>query len=155
MDTTFEAIVSLLSEQNVAYRLILHENMPERQVMNANGLALHQGAKSLVLTTDKGPLLIVLAGDRRLDLKKLQSICQLKQVRLATNGEIKSLMGCEIGSCYPIGNVIGLQTIVDASFMDNETIFFNPGVPDKWITMSLKDFMRIVNPMIISTAQPQ
>lgn len=71
---------------------------------------------------------------------------------MATNQEIISLMGCEIGACYPLGNVINLETHVDISLAKNATIFFNPGVEDKWIILSWNDFIELAHPKLIDVA---
>lgn len=148
-----EVIYNLLKSKQIAYETIIHRpDQTEAQVMDENGLALHQGAKSMVLKADDAFLLVVLAGDRRLDLKKAKQLFYRKKVRLATNEEIRGLMGCGIGSCYPIGSVIGLETYVDTSFADNAEIFFNPGVADRWIQMRWKDYEGLVKPDLISVA---
>ncbi len=155
MNNPSELIYNLLRDQKIAYETIVHDkDQTEEQIMNQFGLTLQQGAKSMVLNGDDAFHLIVLAGDRRLDLKKAKHELGIKnKIRLATNEEIKRLMGCEIGSCYPIGAIIGLKTFVDTSLSQNETIFFNPGVADKWVKMSWNDYAHLVKPDLISVSQ--
>lgn len=151
-----KAIYELLDKSQISYSTIQHSaGLTEEEVMAQNGLSLHQGAKSMVLKGDDSFLLVVLAGDQRLALKKAKDVLEQRKVRLATNDEIQGLMGCSIGSCYPVGRVIGLDTFADTSITDNETIFFNPGVPDRWVKMRWSDYSDLVKPKIISVAQDQ
>lgn len=153
MTNPTEIICNLLKDKGMPYQTIVFGvGETEGQVMAQNSLNLHQGAKSMVLRADDSFLLVVLAGDRRLDLKKAKQVFDKKKIRLATNEEIQGLMGCGVGSCYPIGSVIGLETYVDTSFTDNTEIFFNPGVADRWIKMSWKDYEGLVKPDLISVA---
>lgn len=147
----FQLICNFLNERGVNYDILQHEDgLEEMQVMERCGLTLHQGAKSMVLKNpDESYALFVLAGDSRLDMKKIGS----KKTRLAKNEEIIGLMGCEIGSCYPIGSLVGLTTYVDSSIRDNETIFFNPGVPDKWVKLRYADYVAVVNPQYVDVSK--
>lgn len=150
----YNSIFQLLHERNIPFKVIdWEQGIGEERVMEENGFVLHQGAKSMVLKTDDGFLLVVLAGDKRLDLRKVKDFFEIGRARLATNDEIKALMGCEIGACYPIGELIGLKTYVDSTLADNEEIFFNPGVFDKWFLMSWENFVRLTSPEIIAVAK--
>lgn len=155
MNNPSELIYNLLHDQGIVYETIVHENnYTEEQTMDQHGLSLRQGAKSMILNGEDAFHLIVLAGDRRLDFKKAKHELGIKnKIRLATNEEIKRLMGCEIGSCYPIGAIIGLKTFVDTSLSQNEIIFFNPGVADRWVKMSWNDYAHLVKPDLISVSQ--
>ena len=101
MNSPYTSIVKLLQERAIPFKVIdWEEGSSEEDVMKKNGLVLHQGAKSMVLKTEDGFLLFVLAGDRRIDLKKVKDFFEIGKVRLATNDEITVLMGCGIGACY-------------------------------------------------------
>ena len=152
MSNPYQKILSLFKEQHISYKeLSLYKNRYEH-VLQEHNLLLHQGAKSLVLKGNEMFFLVVLAGHRRIDLKKTKKVLGSNQLRLATNQEILSLMGCEIGACYPFGSIIDLETYVDTSLAENATIFFNPGVINKWILLSWNDYVGLTHPKLINIA---
>jgi len=101
--------------------------------------------KSLLIKTNNGFVVAVLPGDKRLDAKKLKQELNAKDMRFARPEEVKEVMGCEIGACYPFGNLIDKKIIVDPALAENETVVTNPGVHDKTIKMKWADFASAVD----------
>ncbi|MBU3979242.1 YbaK/EbsC family protein [Patescibacteria group bacterium] len=154
MKNAYEKICKLFDNNNLSYEILIHDKgASDNQLLNKFQLRLHQGVKSMVLKIGDHFSLIVLAGDCRLDMKKVKKYFNENHIRLATNEEITPLMGCGIGSCYPIGNIIDMQTYTDNSLSNNKTIFFNPGVPDKWIKMAWEDYIKITRPQMIAVSE--
>lgn len=149
MQKPFNAIVELLNKNHIQYDLFEHEPVfTSEQAAKVRNESLRQGAKSLLLKTKNGFLLTVLHGDKRLDSKKLRQNLSIKDFRFATPEEVKNIMGCEIGACYPFGNIINLRTIVDRTLTENKFIAFNPGLHNKSIRMKYADYYVIAKPEI-------
>lgn len=145
----FEAIVHLLEDAHIQYDQLEHEPVyTSEQAAAVRGLSLRQGAKSLLFKTKHGFVLVVVLGDRRVDSKKLKKYLGVSDVRFADPEEVKEQMGCEIGSCYPLGVIAGLRTIVDRSLGANDVISFNPGRHTVSIKMRYADYRSIANPEI-------
>ncbi len=73
--------------------------------------------KSLIFLADGAPLLVLVAGDRRADVKRLRGELGLstKRLRIATAGEVMAETGFEVGGVPPVGHRVPLRTLVDAS----------------------------------------
>jgi prolyl-tRNA editing enzyme YbaK/EbsC (Cys-tRNA(Pro) deacylase) len=73
--------------------------------------------KSLVFLADGQPLLVLVAGDRRADLKRLRAELGLskKRLRIAQPDEVRSLVGFEVGGVPPVGHQPRLRTLIDDS----------------------------------------
>jgi len=150
----FQVIIDLLNQKEIKYELVQHPPVFTcEQAANIRGTTLHQGAKTLLLKVDTNFILAVMPGDKRLDSKKLKSYLHAKNLRFATPDEVKNQMGCEIGACYPFGNVIDIEMVVDPSLSQNQQISFNPGVHDRSIIMKYPDFISIVSPKIVDIVQ--
>lgn len=150
MKNPFEVIVQLLESEKVAYQLLEHEPVyTSKQAAEIRGARLAEGAKSLLLKANKEFILVVLPGDQKLDSKKIKTIMGTKKLRFATPEEVVDIMGCEIGACYPLGNILEMRTFVDPKLGRNETIWFNPGLHDKTIRLSWIDYERLVQPEIL------
>jgi Ala-tRNA(Pro) deacylase len=61
-------------------------------------------------------------------------------------------MHCEIGSCYPFGNLIGILMIVDESLSKNESISFNAGLHTRSVILPYADYERAVSPELADIA---
>lgn len=145
----YKEIIKLLDANHVEYNIIDHEPVyTSEQAAKIRGLSIDEGAKSLLLKSEKCFSLAVLSGSKKLDSKEYKLHIKAKDLRFATPDEVKTVMKCEIGACYPFGNLIGLETIVDAGLLENEFISFNPGQHDKSIRVKSSDYSRIVNPSI-------
>lgn len=73
--------------------------------------------KSLVFLADGHPLLVLVAGDRRADLKRLRAELGLskKRLRIAQPDEVQTLTGFEVGGVPPVGHEPRLRTVIDDS----------------------------------------
>ena len=71
--------------------------------------------KSLVFLNEGIPLLALVAGDRRADVKRLRAVLGLskRQLRIAQPSEVLGLTGFEVGGVPPIGHSEPLRTLVD------------------------------------------
>jgi prolyl-tRNA editing enzyme YbaK/EbsC (Cys-tRNA(Pro) deacylase) len=88
----------------------------------AAGCELGQIVKSLVFYDDRGPVLVLCAGDRRVDTTSLG-------VRRATADEVRETTGFAIGGVPPIGHDRPLRTLVDASLRRFDTVWCAAGTP--------------------------
>jgi len=67
-------------------------------VAEALGLPASQVYKTLVVVRERGkPLLVMIPGDRELDLKRLAKAIGEKKLRMATHKEAESLTGLQVG----------------------------------------------------------
>lgn len=141
MEKPFEKIRALLDERDIDYTLLEHEHIhTSEDAARVRGTSMSEGAKSLLLKMEDEFVLVVIPGDKRLSIKKLRHYLNIGRGRFAHPQEVVETMGCEVGSCYPIGSVASLRTIVDPSFESNDHISFNPGVHTKSIDMRWSDY---------------
>ncbi len=146
-----QEILDLLKKSGVPYRVIEHEPVyTSEQAEAISGLSLSQGAKVLLLSAENQFVLAVLPGNKRVDTKKVAQYLGVKRVRFATEEEVKRVMHCDLGACYPFGSIIGVRTIADPLLHQEEIIAFNPGVNDQTIIMGSTDYLKIANPEIQS-----
>jgi Ala-tRNA(Pro) deacylase len=154
MSTPYEKIISFLKQHNVTFEEIEHKPVyTSEQAAKVRGMSMESGAKSLLLKTEKDFVLVILPGNKRLDSKLLKSYLSVKNIRFATPEEVENVMGCQIGACYPFGNLIGIRTLMDKSMTDCKEIFFNPGVHNKSIKMKLIDYQELVHPELVSVSE--
>lgn len=145
-----QAIRDLLSEHSIHFREYEHEPVhTSDEAALVRGKPPEHGAKSLLLKGSDGEyVLAILPGSERLDTKKLRRHLGVKSMRFATPTEVIEKMHCEIGSCYPLGCVVGLRTVVEQKLLTFAEIDFNPGSHSHSIAMSPQDYVAIQKPEI-------
>lgn len=153
MKSPYADIFQLLQDSNIQFESFEHEPVfTSEQAAAVRGLSADEGAKSLLINAEGKHVLVVLPGNKKLSSSKLRKVLGVKDARFATPEAVRENMGCEIGSCYPLGNVCGLQTYVDESLGQNEWISFNPGKHDVSIRMRYDDYIAVCAPNIVDVS---
>jgi prolyl-tRNA editing enzyme YbaK/EbsC (Cys-tRNA(Pro) deacylase) len=92
------------------------------EAAEAIGVEVGQIVKSLVFTRNGDPVLVLCAGDRRVDAKRLN-------LSRANADEVRAVTGFSIGGIPPLGHDSEIETIIDASLRRFETVWAAAGTP--------------------------
>ena len=95
----------------------------------AIGTELGSIVKSLVFLADGKPVLVLVAGDRRADIKKLTRVLEAKKVKIADADTVRAETGFAIGGVPPMGHHAPLPTLIDRSLGRFETVYAAAGSP--------------------------
>jgi len=143
----YERIVDYLQSRDASYDVMTHDPIvTSADAATARGTDLSQGLKCLLLQTDEQHVLAVIPGDAKLASKEVRHTYNTKEVRFAKPETVQQIMGCEVGACYPLGNLIDVTTVFDAHVADLETVVFNAGRHDTSIRMAGTALMNAVTP---------
>ncbi len=93
---------------------------PEAAV--AVGCEVGQIVKSLVFLRDGGPVMVLCAGDRRVDAHRLG-------LGRASADQARAATGFSIGGIPPIGHDADLETLIDGSLRRFDTVWCAAGTP--------------------------
>jgi prolyl-tRNA editing enzyme YbaK/EbsC (Cys-tRNA(Pro) deacylase) len=93
-----------------------------REAAAAVGCEVGQIVKSLVFVRGEQPVIVLCAGDQRVDADGLG-------LRAATADEAREATGFAIGGIPPLGHDRGLETIVDDSLDRFDTVWCAAGTP--------------------------
>jgi len=139
-------LLELFSREGVEYQLYEHEPVyTSEQASKARGVELKTGVKALVLKTNEGKFVLAdTAADRRLDLKKLQTLASTSKLHFASREEVLSVTHCEPGSVHPFGSLFGIPTYLDRSVIENEFVDFNIGVLTRSARIRADDLRRLL-----------
>jgi len=152
-----EKIVGLLKENEYWYEAFEHEAVrtSEEAARVRPEYTMNQGAKALILKAyfadGERFVMFVFPADLKLDSKKAAGAIGAKKIRFATEEEVSQITnGVELGGVPPFGNLFNIEVVVDPSLFRNEKIIFNAGDRRFSVAMMSEDFIRLVNPKIIS-----
>jgi len=153
--TTQEVIMAVsprlkacLKDAGVSFTAATHPVVyTAQEIAAAQHVSGRQLAKSVLITTDRGPTLVVLPATQLVDLKKLKRILNAKRLGIGRESDIRSLFpDIEVGAMSPFGNLYGVPVVVDESLADVGEIVFNAGSHTDTIRMRYQDFERLVKP---------
>ena len=110
---------------------------------DALGVDLGSIVKSLVFLVDGEPVLVLVAGDRRVDPNKLKTLSEARRVMIADAERVRSETGFSIGGVPPVGHQRQMPTWIDASLGRFETVYAAAGHPRAVFPIAFELLVRI------------
>lgn len=110
-------------------------------VQVACGCRAEQVLKTLVLAGSR-PALVVLPGDRRLDLRALTVCSADAPLRFATRSEVPAITGQEVGTLSPFGGFDGLRRLADVRIRDLDVVIAGSGEQRVLLRLAGAEFAR-------------
>jgi len=146
----FEKVIKLLKDNKINYQLFEHEPVyTSWEAARIRSSSLKEGAKALVFMADGKPIMIVVPGDRKIEVKRFKKIFKIDDLRMATPQEVETVTdGIKVGAVHPLGNLHGLPVYVDEALGENKEIIFNAGLHTKSIKVLYKDYYQLINPIL-------
>lgn len=97
----------------------------------AQAVGAPQGSivKSLIFLADGAPVLVLVAGDQRADIKRLRAELGLskRRLRIARPADVLAQTGFEVGGVPPVGHQPPLRTLIDRTLGRFETVWAAAG----------------------------
>jgi Ala-tRNA(Pro) deacylase len=153
--STLSKILSLLETAHCPYVLLQHAPVGETAAASrVRGHDLREAAKSLVLeVTERGSgnkryYLVVVPGDKKVDLKFLKTVVNARRIQLAPEEKARELTGCVMGAVPPFTFNDDLTVILDMTISETERVVFNAGELYLSIMMKTVDFLKIIRNQI-------
>lgn len=95
-------------------------------------------AKTLSFMVDNTPILVVMAGDTKIDNKKFKENFHTK-AKMLTSQEVESLVGHAVGGVCPFGIKDGVKVYLDESLKRFETVFPACGSSNSAIELTIEE----------------
>ncbi len=87
------------------------------------GVSVGQIAKTILLMVDEAPVVVVISGDRRVDLKKVRALRGGRKTRLAGPEDVAARTGFAVGAVSPVALPEGIPVYIDRSLRRFATIY--------------------------------
>lgn len=115
------------------------------------GVPANQVYKTLVVVRKQGrPLLVMIAGDRELDLKLLAKAVGEKKLRMATYREAESLTGLEVGGISALALLNqGFDVYIDRAAIELKRVLVSGGCRGINLGMTVEDLIRVTKAKVI------
>jgi len=148
-----------LESQRVTYRT--HEFSPEirsaADLATALGVPAAQVFKTLVVLRERGrPLLVMIPGDRSLNLKALAKAVGEKKLSMAAHREAEALTGLEVGGISALALMHkGFQVYADKGMLDFPEVYVSAGTRGTNLGLSPQDLIRVTRARVVEVAELQ
>ncbi|MGQ9515036.1 MAG: aminoacyl-tRNA deacylase [Thermoproteota archaeon] len=125
------------------YRFIWkEETVHTKDASKATGIDLHRITKNLVCQTAEGEyVLLIIPGDRRVNLKLAADALMTKNVSLLAPEEAEKITGYPPGGTPSIGHKLRMRVVFDSCLLDLEKVFCGGGSRDRLLELRVKDIL--------------
>lgn len=93
------------------------------------GVEVGQIAKSIVFASDGEPVLVIAAGDHRVDVEKAARVAGVDRLDRADADLVREATGYPIGGVPPLGHARPLRIVIDESLRRFEVVWAAAGTP--------------------------
>jgi len=122
------------------------ETVHTSDAYRAKGIELNRIKKNLVCRTSDGRFaLLVVPGDRTVNLQSAAQLLGAKNIRLLAFEEAESISGYPPGGTPSIYHKTPLQVVVDTQLLTAETIFCGGGARNRLLELRTSDILKLTN----------
>lgn len=133
---------------------IYTEHLPTAQAAaDALGVELGRIAKSILLMAGGKPVLVVTAGDRRVDRQKIKALLNRGKVVVASADEVLTVTGFVAGGVAPLGLAGPIQVLLDESLQRFPAIWAGGGIPEALLRIRVPDLPRATGGLFADVAK--
>lgn len=145
-----ERLRAFLDEAKVPYTVMKHPTVyTAQEIAAAQHVPGRQLAKSVLVNTDRGPVLAVLPAIFRIDLKRLKSATGARTLTIAKEPDVKAAFpDVEVGAMSPFGTLYQVSVVAEHSLESEESLVFNAGSHTETVKMRTRDFLALVKPKV-------
>nr|MBC7244792.1 aminoacyl-tRNA deacylase [Chloroflexota bacterium] len=133
-----------------------HEFSPEirsaEEVAQVLHLPVSQVYKTLVVVRERGrPLLVMVPGDKSLDLKLLAKQVGEKKLRMATHREAEALTGLQVGGISALSLLHkGFEIYADAAILGLSKVCISAGCRGINLSLSPRDLLQVTGARLVN-----
>ncbi len=120
-----------LDSKHIEYK-VLHLTTRASSVQDVKrlyGCSLKQILKTLVLISNKEPVVAVVQGNKEVSLENIKALFNLSILRFATPKEVQDSTGYVIGGVSPFGLPENVKKVIDTPVFDEPLVNMGGGTP--------------------------
>jgi prolyl-tRNA editing enzyme YbaK/EbsC (Cys-tRNA(Pro) deacylase) len=144
-----------LNATNVNYTLLAHDliiRSAQEGVEQGFGELVNM-APTFILRSETGYLAAIIRGDTRLSYKKIRRKLKLKNLCLATPGQVRQATGSEVGHVSLLN--AGVATIIDSRLTELDTIYGGCGIPCCTLKINPGDLIALTRAQVFDFTEPK
>jgi Cys-tRNA(Pro) deacylase len=123
-----------------------------QEAADALGVQPGQIAKSILLTADSGYGLFVMAGDVRVDSKKVKPILGRKP-KMADPEEVERVTGYKVGGVCPFNLAVEVPIFLDESMKRFDVVYTAAGTANSALPITFEQLQTITGGTVVNAAK--
>ena len=147
-------------DEYLKHHKIWHRVIPKQETVHtadaakATDIELHKITKNLISVTDTGEhVVLIVPGDRRVDLKRAAKELGVKNVRLKPFDEAETLSGYPPGATPSLCYRTKMRVVLDNELTEMETLFCGGGARDRMLEVRVQDVIRLNDAIVASISK--
>lgn len=142
--------IDYLKSRNIEFKIIHLDEVPKtaQDIERIYSCPLHQVLKTLIFIGEIEPVIIVLPGDKRVDIEKLKEVARQKSFRMAKPDEVKEITGYTIGGVSPFCIEKNVKKIIDENVFKTKIVNIGSGKAEIGIEMNSEELKKAWNGII-------
>jgi Cys-tRNA(Pro)/Cys-tRNA(Cys) deacylase len=146
------SLEAYLNENHIWHRFVeKQETVHTANASQATGIDLHRITKNLVSITDTGEhVVIIVPGDRRVNLKEATKALGVKNVRLMPFDQSEPISGYPPGGTPSLGFKTKMRVVVDKQLEGFETFYCGGGSRDRLLEVRFADVVKLNGALVAS-----
>lgn len=150
-----ERLEAYLRERGIEFRILRFEK-PTASVEAAEkrlGVDRRKIIKSVLFLDDRGsPVLAIVTGDRKVDVRKLAKACGASFVRIAPPVKVLEVTGYTAGALPPVGHKEPIRTFIDPEVMSREKVYGGGGSINALLEIDPKKILELTGARVAEIA---
>ncbi|GMU21801.1 MAG: hypothetical protein AMXMBFR13_18900 [Phycisphaerae bacterium] len=149
-------MAELLEREHINYDLDVHpQAFTAMELARVEHVSSHQVIKPVIIEADGRLMMCALPADHRLEIAEVKEALGAREVRLLSESELPRVCAdCELGAEPPVGSLYGLQTLMDESIRQEDSVLFQAGTHHSCIRMQERDFELVSQPKVARISRP-
>ncbi len=138
--------MEFLKNQGIPFEVLEYDHREKGAAFasQATGIPLEKTIKTLVVDFGaKGHALVLMPGDRKLNLKRLARYFSLKRVAMADRTTAERLTGYLVGGISPFGTTRPLLVVMEETLARIDRVAINGGRRGVLLLMDPRDILRV------------
>jgi Cys-tRNA(Pro)/Cys-tRNA(Cys) deacylase len=143
--------IQYLKRKRIFFEVVkyVHVTKGAKFAAQATGFPFEQTIKTLIVKlSDRRYCMVLMPGNRQLDLKRLAMLFGVKKATLTDQDTAERLTGCLIGGISPFGTKQILPAVFDERALGFEFVMINGGQRGMMIKMSPEDIVMTLNCLV-------
>ena len=149
----FKRVSAYLDEVGIEARVVtLDESTRTSQLAaDALGCKVAEIAKSIAFKAGEGIIVVVISGDKRVDVKKVSAYLRVK-VGNADANTVKELTGYAIGGVPPFPHASNVRVLLDSSLARYEKVWAAAGTPNSVMNLKVEQLRELISGEFVDVA---
>jgi Cys-tRNA(Pro)/Cys-tRNA(Cys) deacylase len=147
--------IRFLDQKNIHFKIVkyLHEKKGAKFAAQAMRFPVEKTIKTLVVDLGhKGCIMVLMPGDKNIDLKKLSAAFSVKRAAMADTSTAERLTGYLVGGISPFGTKQDLPVVMEECLLEFDRVAINAGKRGVMLVMDPKDILLAVKGDVLSLA---